>query len=441
MAAKRYFIGIDIGGTKVYGGLVTPAGEIVTVHKLPTPSGAGVKEIVALIIKIVRALTLEADVPVKAVMGIGLAIPGIVDNDGRVIATPNLKLGNVDLKKILQKRLKCSISVGNDVNLGVLGERWLGAGRKADNIVGIFPGTGVGGGIIVKNEFMTGSQGAAAELGHMIIDPKGPKCSCGNSGCLEAHAGRWAIERDLRSAIKRGERSVITKLAGKDLAQVKSSSLSKALKAKDLLVVKVMTRAADSLGKACVSLNHIFNPDLFLFGGGVVEACGDFILPRVEKILRADPFFKRLSTPKVVTAKLGDDAVMLGAVAMALKAAGLPASNAVGYYPAVRTCSSGKLTIKGKTVERTCFIRADGKVREPDDFLPATLGPNELADIIKKGPDILIIATTRGHRVAVTPKGVRFLRKKKVALRVMPIDEGVKAFSSIEERKAILFHF
>ncbi|NTV30279.1 MAG: ROK family protein, partial [Candidatus Omnitrophica bacterium] len=140
----KYFVGIDVGGTKVYGGLVTPAGEILTVHKCPTPAGAGAKEIVGLIVKIVRALALEADVPLKAVAGIGVAIPGIVDNKGKVVVTPNLKLGNVDLKGILRKRFKCGIVVGNDVNLGVLGERWLGAGRKAENIVGVFPGTGIG---------------------------------------------------------------------------------------------------------------------------------------------------------------------------------------------------------------------------------------------------------------------------------------------------------
>ncbi|NTV30095.1 MAG: ROK family protein, partial [Candidatus Omnitrophica bacterium] len=338
------------------------------------------------------------------------------------------------------KRFKCGIVVGNDVNLGVLGERWLGAGRKAENIVGVFPGTGIGGGIIVKNAFVTGAQGAAAELGHMIVDPKGPQCTCGNIGCLEAHAGRWAIERDLRSALKRGEKSIITKLAGKDLAQVKSSVLAKSLKSKDRLVTRVMEQAADALGQACVSLNHIFNPDLFIFGGGVVEACGDFILPRVEKALKTDPFFKKLDTPGVVVAKLGDDAVMLGAVAMALQAAGLPASDAAGYYPAVRLSSAGKLTIKGKVVERTCFIRADGKVKEPEAFLPATLGPDDLADIVKKGPDILIVATTRGCRVAVTPKGIRFLRKKKIALRVMPLEQGIRAFVAAKERKAILFY-
>jgi glucokinase len=435
----KYFIGIDVGGTKIYGGLVTPSGEIVASHKSATPSGANVKTVTALIMKTVRALAVEAEVPLKRISGIGIGIPGIVDNDGRIIATPNLKLGNVDLKRILQKKLKIKVSIGNDVNLGVLGERWLGAGRKAENIVGIFPGTGVGGGIIVKNEFVAGAQGAAAEIGHMMIDPHGPRCSCGNIGCLEAHAGRWAIERDIRAALKRGERSKITQLAGKDFAQIKSSSLAKALKAQDRVVTRVMEGAAKALGQASVSLNHIFNPDMFLFGGGLIEACGDFLLPRVENALKKDPFFKRLKTPQVVSARLGDEAVMLGAVALAFRAAGIHSTGSAGYYPAIRW-AGGKLSVKGKPVKRTCYIRADGKVREPDDFLPATLGPAELSDIIKKGPDLLVIAWGHGRRVVITPKGINILKKKKIALRILPIDQAIKAFSLFENRKALLFY-
>jgi glucokinase len=438
--AERCFIGIDVGGTKVYGGLVTSSGEVLGTKKYATPPRAGVREVEGLVLKLVRSLTDEFDIPVKSLAGVGLAVPGIVDNAGRVLATPNLCLGSVDLKKILVKRLKVPVGLGNDVNLGVLGERWLGAGRRAANIVGLFLGTGVGGGVIVKGGFLTGTQGAAAELGHMTVDLEGPRCTCGNKGCLEAVMGRWALERDIRAAIKRGERSVITDIAGKDLAQVKSSALAKALKARDPLVTRVFKSAVDTLASACVSLNHLFNPELFLFGGGVVEACGEHILPQVQAALKKDPFFRKLDTPKVAVSKLGDDAVMLGAVAMMLPGGAGNELKRLGYYPPVRVTDTGRVMVKGRLIESTRFIRADGKLKEPKDILPSALGDDDLADICKKGPDLLIVGLSRTRRVVVTAKGLAFLKKKNIALHILPMAAAVKAFNTAEERRAMLFY-
>ncbi|MBF0122723.1 MAG: ROK family protein [Candidatus Omnitrophica bacterium] len=436
---QKYFIGIDIGGTKIYGGLVTPAGEIIASHKVPTPSKAKPKEILTTTDKVIQTLLKNSLTSPKNLLGIGIAVPGIVDNNGKIVITPNIDLSNTDLKKILEKKYKTKISVGNDVNLGVLGEKWLGAGRKAKNIVGLFPGTGVGGGVIVNGNFITGSHGAAAELGHIMVDEKGPVCTCGNIGCLEAFAGRWAIERDLRAAIKKGGRSILTDLAGKDLKQIKSSTLAKALKAKDPLVTKVMTRAAIALAKACVSLNHIFDPEIFLFGGGVVEACGDLILPVIEKALKKDPFFARLSTPKVVQAKLGDDAVMLGAVAAVRQITELKSLTDT-YYPLIKLTPSGKIIIKGKNVRASFFIRADGKIKESKDFIPLKLSDEELEEICKKGPDIFFVVKPRGKQVSITPKGLRFLRKKRILPRILPLSEAIKTYNNCADRKAALFY-
>lgn len=438
MIRGQHFIGIDVGGTKILGGLVTASGEILAQHKLATPGKAGVREITALITKTVKTLLLAADMQPKDICGIGVAIPGIVDNTGRVVATPNLRLGQVDLRKILQKKLRLPVSIGNDVNLGVLGERWLGAGRKYSHIVGIFPGTGVGGGVIVNNEFISGAQGAAAELGHMQIDPAGPVCTCGNTGCLEASAGRWAIERDIRAAVKKGEKSLISQVAGKDLQRIKSSALSKALRSKDPLVTRVMDQAATALGRACVSLNHIFNPQLFLFGGGVVEACGDFLLPRVEKILLSDPFFRHLARPRVAVSKLGDEAVLLGAVAMAIRHSGTVELSAL-RYPHVRLNPKGLPIVKGQMIERTCYVRADGKLKEPEEALPEIIDDKDLAEICRKGPETLFIATHPRQRRAVASKGLRLLKKKGISLRLMPLPEAVRTYNNSTDRRAILF--
>ncbi|MBF0569269.1 MAG: ROK family protein [Candidatus Omnitrophica bacterium] len=436
---QHFFIGIDIGGTKIYGGLVSPSGEIIATQKIPTPSKANAKAILATVDKTIRALLKEGRASLKDILGIGIAVPGIVDNTGFVVITPNINLSKTDLKKILEKHYRTKVAVGNDANLGVLGEKWLGAGRKAKDIVGIFPGTGVGGGVIVKGEFITGCHGAAAELGHIQVDPNGPACTCGNIGCLEALAGRWAIERNLRAAINKGKRSVITDLTGKELKQIRSSALAKALKAKDPLVTSVMTAVAEALGKACVSLNHIFDTEMLLFGGGVIEACGDFILPKVERALKDDPFFARLSTPQVVQAKLGDDAVMLGAVAAVRQMLGLKDLGGA-YYPVVRLTPTGKVTLKGRRPAETFVIRADGKVKEPKDFIPLKLSDEELEEICKKGPDVLFIASPRGRRISIAPKGLRYLKKKRILPRILPLAQAVKAYNASEDRKAALFY-
>jgi len=309
------FLGIDVGGTKIAGALVTGQGKILARLKVPTPRKASGRKITGLIVKLCRELTRAGRN--KKIAGIGCGIPGMVDSaGGRIIGAPNIALAGQDIAAKLKKSFKTKVRLGNDVNCGLLGERWLGAARGYDHVVGIFPGTGVGGAAIVDGKLLLGSKGAATELGHITIKLNGPRCSCGNHGCLEALAGRWAIERDLRRAVKDGKKTVITKLAGKNFKTVKSRLLKAALERDDRLVTKIMSRAAVALGAACVSLRHTFDPQIIVLGGGLIEACGWFFLPRVKRSVAADPFFKNVSRCKVVPSRLADDAVILGAVAL-----------------------------------------------------------------------------------------------------------------------------
>jgi len=433
-----FLIGIDIGGTKIYGGLVTPTGEIIATRRVPTPSDANARTIINTVKKTVKELIDKADISRQAILGIGIAVPGIVDNSGKVIVTPNIKLSGTPLQKILEKEFKTKVAVGNDANLGLLGEKWIGAGRKTQNIVGIFPGTGIGGGVIVNGHFITGKDGAAAELGHVTIDTNGPLCSCGNPGCLEAFAGRWAIERDIRAEAKKGHKTMLTQLAGKGLKQIKSGALAEALKAKDKVTINVMTNAAQMLAKSCVSLNHIFNPDMFLFGGGLIEACGDFLLPIIEITVKSDPFFSKLGPPKIVRAKLNDEAILLGAVALIRQKLNLKV-NFSAYYPRIALTGGWKVSIKGKKPSGSFFIRADGKVKEPEEQLCAELSERLTEEVCKKAPDVLFIALSRGKKTKLSPKALRFLKKKRILPRRLPLAQAIKAYNTSEERRAILF--
>jgi glucokinase len=249
--------------------------------------------------------------------GAGIGIPGIINTKtGKVIRTPNMGLSGTNLQKQLERKLKIRCSLGNDVNLGTLGEKWLGAAKKAENVVGLFIGTGIGAGIIINNKLVTGSHGAAAEIGHMIIQNNGPKCNCGNIGCLEALVGRWAIERDIRREIDKGKKTILTKLINKKSDRIKSRFLRKALQLHDALTIKILKTAAEQLGIACISIKHIFDPEMIILGGGVMEACGDFMLPIVKKIVKKDKFFSDIGTCEIVSSKLGDDAIVLGAISL-----------------------------------------------------------------------------------------------------------------------------
>ncbi|MDD5194648.1 MAG: ROK family protein [Candidatus Omnitrophica bacterium] len=313
---KNLFLGIDVGGTKIAAGIVDANGKIIAREKCPTPSGHA-KEVLSCLFKLIKKILRENN-KARGICGIGIGIPGIVDGqNGKILITPNIPLSGYSIAKILKSRFNLPVAAGNDVNLGVLGEKWMGSGKGAKNIVGIFPGTGVGGGIII-NEKIYDWQAGAAELGHMIIEIDGPKCSCGNKGCLEAIVGRWAIERDIRKAVKKGKKTIIEKLAGKKLSMIKSKLLKKALKKKDPLVTGIMKRVAKALGVACINLRHILNPDVIILGGGVMEACGFFLLPKIKKFVEADKFFNKakIRRLKIAESKLGDDAIIIGAACL-----------------------------------------------------------------------------------------------------------------------------
>lgn len=317
---KGLYVGVDVGGTKIAAALTDAKGRILLRDKTATPRDAGAKAVLKTVSGLVKGLLGEGGLRLKDLAGVGVGLPGIVDGEGRVLAAPNVALKGVRVGRELGKALGARVVIGNDVNLGVLGEQWLGAARGRRNVVGLFPGTGLGGGVLVEGELLLGTHGAAAELGHIVVDPEGPVCGCGVQGCLEALASRTAIEKDIRKALRRGERSLIREWLGKDPKVIKSKVLAKALKRKDKVVTRSFRRAAKALGLACVSLRHVFDPELFVFGGGLIEACGEHLLPEVRRALDRDPLFKKVSSCEALASELGDDAVLLGAVALAKRA-------------------------------------------------------------------------------------------------------------------------
>jgi glucokinase len=314
----NYYIGLDIGGTKIAGALVSASGRVLTRTKTSTPKKVKPKDIFICVTEAVDELIHAGGIKRSFIKGIGVGVPGIVDTrNNHILAAPNIALTGFPLSASLKRKYHMRVVMTNDVNAGLLGEAWLGAAKGLAHVVGIFPGTGVGGAVISDGKLLLGAQGAATELGHVIVSFDGPLCHCGNRGCLEALTSRWAIERDIRLAVKSGRKTIVTELNDGKLDMIKSRILKEALSKNDAVVKSVLAKAAMVLGKTAVSLNHTFNPQAIIFGGGVIKACGDFILPIVAKEVKADPFFKKFNACRILPSKLGDDAVILGAARLA----------------------------------------------------------------------------------------------------------------------------
>jgi glucokinase len=237
---------------------------------------------------------------------------------GTVFNPPNLPgWDEVPLGPRLADALDVPVAVENDVNLGTLGEFALGAGRGTKDMVGIFVGTGVGGGLILDGKLRSGFRHAAAEVGHMVVFADGPVCGCGRRGCLESVASRTAIERDIRLGLAAGRESTIPKLL-KGKPRLSSGILAKALLNDDPLVCEVMGKAQWYLGQHVASVVNFIDPEMIVFGGGVVEATGDRFLDPIRIVAR-QYYIQQADADKVriVSAQLGDYAGVLGAAVLA----------------------------------------------------------------------------------------------------------------------------
>ncbi|MGB2821398.1 MAG: ROK family protein, partial [Phycisphaerae bacterium] len=307
--SRKLYVGVDVGGTKILATLVKRSGKVLARRRLPTPREGKCGEVVEAVAAAIEKLLHRADTS-GGVAAVGLAIPGVVDPDrGRVVITPNMNLTGLDIVKEMRKRIDVPVALGNDVNLGTLGEKWLGAGRGARSAVGIFLGTGIGGGVIIDGAMYRGCRESAGEVGHLIMQPGGPLCGCGSRGCFEALASRTAIERDIRAAVASGRKSVVTELLEDEAGLIRSGTLKKAIAQNDEVVVEVMRRAAEITGYACLSIRHLIDPEVIILGGGVIEACGDFMLPIIEEIVASDPLTGARPGGRIVPSLLGDDAV------------------------------------------------------------------------------------------------------------------------------------
>ena len=318
-----YVIGMDLGGTKILAAVVDAKGQILAEAKRATGADDGPDAVIKRMARTARKAARSAGIEWSAVTGLGVGAPGPIDPEsGFVYNPPNLPgWDEIALAPRLSAALELPVFLENDVNLGTLGEHALGAGQDTGDMVGIFVGTGVGGGLILDGKLRSGFRHAAGEVGHMIVLADGPVCGCGRRGCLESVASRTAIERDIQLGIAAGRKSIIPRLI-KEKGRLTSGVLAKALRKGDPLVTEVMGRAQWYLGLLAASIVNLIDPEMIVFGGGVVEALGTEFL-RPIRVTARQHYIQQSDADRVriVAAKLGDHAGILGAAVLAQRRA------------------------------------------------------------------------------------------------------------------------
>ena len=314
-------IGFDLGGTKMLCGAIASDGSVIATKKKKTKELSDPDALLDRIVRCVDGCLKKAGLERNDVAEMGVAAPGPIDSKaGVLLETPNLGLREFPMARLLRDRLGFPVFLENDVNAGLYGEYRHGGAGGYRNIVGLFPGTGIGGAMIFDGVLYRGATGGAGELGHMIVEPGGRICGCGRRGCLEAVAGRGAMAREATLLVISGKAPTIEAGAGTDVSRMKSSIFLDAIENGEEAVIELVDRAAWWLGVGMANCVNAFNPDVIVLGGGLVEKLGERYVAAAERSMREHAMEFLVRQVKIVTAELGDDAAVVGAAELATEA-------------------------------------------------------------------------------------------------------------------------
>lgn len=312
------WIGFDLGGTKmlavVYDADFKQLGKSRKKTKGHEGKSAGLKRINGVIEDALK----DADVKASQVKGLGIGCPGPLDLEKKMIrVAPNLGWENAEVGKSIESEFGFPVAVANDVDAGVFGEYMFGAGKGKRCVAGIFPGTGIGGGCVYEGKLIRGSNCTCMEIGHIPVMQGGPRDGAGNQGSLEGVASRLSIAGAAALAAYRGEAPHLLEDAGTDISDIRSGALKNSVEKGDKAVIQIVNDACDQLALSVVTMVHLLAPDVIVFGGGLIEAMGKEMLPRIEKEARKRVLGSLKEVFEIKEAKLGDDAGVMGAAALA----------------------------------------------------------------------------------------------------------------------------
>ncbi len=312
------FIGFDLGGTKMIAGLVSADQQVSAKVKRKSLTQEGHETVYRDIVATLNDVLRESGKKASEIKAVGMAVPGIMDRaKGVMVRSPNMGFYDFPLVDRLKAEFGFQVFLENDVNAGVWGEYVAGAARGYQHVLGVFPGTGIGGGIIANGQLYVGAGGNAGEIGHMIIQLEGPLCGCGQRGCIEALASRAAMSKEAAGLVANGTLTGTFAEGGADLKAISSKYFAQGLKEDNTDVKGIIDRAAELLGVHIGGCINLLNPQLVLIGGGLVEKLGDYYLKRVEKAMRRTAWAFVAEDAEVKVATLGDNASLIGSADLA----------------------------------------------------------------------------------------------------------------------------
>lgn len=315
-AQRKIWIGFDLGGTKMLAVVFDDKLKVLGKKRRKTRSNEGEQVTLDRLAETIIMALEDADVQPEQVAGIGAGVPGPLDlQTGVILEAPNLGWKNVGLQEFLCKRFKCAAAICNDVDAGVFGEYTTGAGQGQRCVLGVFPGTGIGGGCVYEGKIFRGSRSSCMEVGFIQMATEGAAAGVGPVGTLEGLASRLAISAEAAKAVFRGQAPHLKDLAGADISKVRSSVLAKSIDMGDKAVEQIVRRAAEQVGRGIGSLINILAPDVVVLGGGLVEAMPKLYLESVREGVRRNVLPSLADCAKLRVGELGDLATVIGAAA------------------------------------------------------------------------------------------------------------------------------
>lgn len=313
----KFCFGVDLGGTTVKIGLFDPEGMVLEKWEIPTRKDGNGSKILPDIAEAILNKTAEKKIAAEDVIGVGIGVPGPVDERGVVHRAVNLGWDVIDINETLGGLLNMPVRAGNDANVAALGEMWCGGGKGCTNMVLATLGTGVGGGIIVNGKMVTGATGAGGEIGHIHIEDNEPDaCGCGNHGCLEQYASATGVVRLAERKLAASAQDSVLRTA-KAEGRLSAKAVFDAVKAGDTLACEVAEQFGDYLGKGFAAIAGVVNPEVFVLGGGVSKA-GEILCEYVSKYY-TKYVFHGAADAQFKLATLGNDAGIYGAAKLVLE--------------------------------------------------------------------------------------------------------------------------
>ena len=313
-------LAIDLGGTKIIAAIISNQGRVITREYYLTLAEEGPQLVIKRTLSAIDRLLSSRGIDSSQLNSISIAAAGAINfGKGLVTLSPNLPgWYDIPLRDLIKEKYRVNTLLINDASAAALGEHRFGAGKGVNNLILLTLGTGIGGGIIINGKLYSGPCGSAGEIGHMTIDVNGPRCRCGNIGCLEMLVSGTAVAREAIKRIRQGERSSLTEIVEGKIESITAEKVEVAAQGGDSLALEVILKAANYLGVGMVNLVNIFNPEMIIVGGGMAKM-GNLLLDPARQVVRERAFQLPAQAVRIVPAQLGDDAGVLGAAVFAFQ--------------------------------------------------------------------------------------------------------------------------